>query len=301
MRDYSSAFESYQRWKGEAELLTAHHHFSCFGPESCYFLDPLRSSSPTPLRSSSQTPLRSSSTKTPLAKMPETRTIWLPTVIDRINISQIQRGGRKIVVIGIAGPPGCGKSTAALELQRLCEGELGARVFNIGLDGYHLPLSEVRRQDEAAGNDWENSLEYRRGCIETFANPDDNLVEKLAAVKEGSSHSVSFPTFDHAKGDPEENGAKYELSITGNISEVIIVEGLYLLTPAFGNVADLLDLAFFMDTPLEVCMERVRERNKCLPGYTVEEINVRVEKVDRVNAEYVIENSKKTGDALIIV
>jgi len=44
---------------------------------------------------------------------------------------------------------------------------------------------------------------------------------------------------------------------------------------------------------VDVCIERVKIRNQCIPGYTPEEIEVRCEKVDRVNAMTVMRSKDR--------
>ena len=61
----------------------------------------------------------------------------------------------------------------------------------------------------------------------------------------------------------------------------------------------MLDLKVFLDTPLGECLNRVKRRNLCLPGYTEEEILVRVDLVDRVNAEYVI-SAEREASVLVV-
>lgn len=62
---------------------------------------------------------------------------------------------------------------------------------------------------------------------------------------------------------------------------MVICEGLYLLHDRDGwdEVANAFDLKIFMNANLDECMRRVKIRNTCIPGYTPEEIAVRVEKV----------------------
>ena len=82
--------------------------------------------------------------------------------------------------------------------------------------------------------------------------------------------------------------------------EVVICEGLYLLHDGdgWGAVKGLLDYSIFLDSDLEVCVQRVKIRNQCIPGYTVEEILERAEKVDRVNAKIVLQ-SKPYADLIV--
>jgi hypothetical protein len=45
-------------------------------------------------------------------------------------------------------------------------------------------------------------------------------------------------------------------------------------------------------------MERLKARNRCIPGYTPEEIDVRVDAVDRANA-LVVERSRARADLVV--
>lgn len=53
-----------------------------------------------------------------------------------------------------------------------------------------------------------------------------------------------------------------------------------------------------MNADVDVCIERVKIRNQCIPGYTPEEIAERCEKVDRVNAMTVM-RSKARADVIV--
>jgi hypothetical protein len=53
-----------------------------------------------------------------------------------------------------------------------------------------------------------------------------------------------------------------------------------------------------MDVDIDKCIERVKFRNQCFPGYTPDEIDIRCEKVDRVNAWTVL-LSKNRADVIV--
>jgi hypothetical protein len=61
----------------------------------------------------------------------------------------------------------------------------------------------------------------------------------------------------------------------------------YLLHDKDGweHIQKFLDWTIFIEADVDVCIDRLKERNKCIPGYTPEQIEVRCEEVDRVNAE----------------
>ena len=64
------------------------------------------------------------------------------------------------------------------------------------------------------------------------------------------------------------------------------------------GVADCFDLTIFMNSNIDVCVERVKIRNQVIPGYSPEEISLRAEKVDRVNALTVL-RSKARADIVV--
>jgi uridine kinase len=64
------------------------------------------------------------------------------------------------------------------------------------------------------------------------------------------------------------------------------------------DVKEYFDYCIFMDADIDMCIERVKIRNQCIPGYTPDEIDIRCEKVDRVNAWTVL-RSKHRADIVV--
>ena len=145
----------------------------------------------------------------------------------------------------------------------------------IPADGYHHPLSTLRtfpNPDDAI---------YRRGAPDTFDVP--SLLRDVRRILLGDEDVVRVPGFDHSIGDPEPGAHAF----VRDRHDLVLVEGLYLLHDGDGwgsDLYELFDLRIFLNCDVDVCVDRLRVRNKCLPGYTAEEIDVRCEEVDRVNA-----------------
>jgi pantothenate kinase len=93
---------------------------------------------------------------------------------------------------------------------------------------------------------------------------------------------ITLPGFDHRRGDPEPDKHVFDR----HRHKVVVCEGLYLLHDQDGweDIAQVFDLKIYINSDLEVCLDRVKIRNQCIPGYTPEEIAERTEKVDRINA-----------------
>ncbi len=112
-------------------------------------------------------------------------------------------------LIGIAGPPGTGKSTVAAALCTKLQ-EAGRTVKVMPMDGFHL---DNRLLDQ-------RKLRHRKGAPETFdADGFCALIERAA-----SGAAVVYPVFDRTR-DIAIAGAGYVAQDT----EFVLVEGNYLL------------------------------------------------------------------------
>lgn len=174
-------------------------------------------------------------------------------------------------MVALAGMPGSGKTTSAAALARL----LGSSCLVMPMDGFHLPMAALRERDDAS------DAIYRRGAPDTFDAAAFQATLKDISAADGKKQ-VLVPGFDHAVGDPTEGDVRFERCR----HRIVLVEGLYLLHGADGweGTAGLFDYKIYLDVDIDVCIARVKERNKCIPGYTAEEIDARCDKVDRSNA-----------------
>lgn len=120
--------------------------------------------------------------------------------------------------------------------------------------------------------------------FDTFA-----LKRDLDRIRDGSEELIKLPAFDHSRADPEPDTHVFDR----HRHKIVICEGLWLMHDGDGweEIANMFDYRIYMDAPIDICVERVKIRNKCIPGYTPEEIEVRCELVDRVNMETVKKSS----------
>jgi pantothenate kinase len=190
-------------------------------------------------------------------------------------------------MVAIAATPGSGKSVSSFMLASMLE-EHGYPTMICPHDGYHYPLDYLRTFPDA------DDLVYRRGAPDTF-DP-HALLRDLDRVRNGTEEIIKFPAFDHAKGDPEPDTHIFDR----NRHKIVLCEGLYLLHDEDGweAIKWMFDYTIFMNADVDVCIERVKIRNQCIPGYTPEEIVVRCEKVDRINAMTVM-RSKYRADVIV--
>jgi pantothenate kinase len=188
-------------------------------------------------------------------------------------------------MVAIVGIPGSGKSTSSSILTGLLE-DVGCLLMPF--DGYHYPVKTLKKFEDP-----EDAI-YRRGAPDTFDVK--ALKNDLETMRFGDRNVVKVPGFDHAVGDPEPDAHTFDR----DEHRVIITEGLYLLHDEDGweEVKDYFDMTIFVNADVDVCVDRLKERNLCIPGYTAEEIEIRCDVVDRVNAEIV--NKSQARASLVV-
>ena len=162
------------------------------------------------------------------------------TYKDRINALR-NGGGRKI--LGIVGPPGCGKSTLAAALLEL----LGDDAVAVPMDGYHLANVELARLGRAG----------RKGAEDTFDSA--GYVSLLRRLKEQQANEIVYaPEFRREIEEPIANAIPVFPE-----TQLVITEGNYLLLDHghWAGVSELLDEIWYVDIDHSVRRERLVKRH----------------------------------------
>mmetsp|Transcript_17475 Transcript_17475/g.29019 ORF Transcript_17475/g.29019 Transcript_17475/m.29019 type:complete len:534 (-) Transcript_17475:26-1627(-) len=203
---------------------------------------------------------------------------WEPDLAEEIkeNLAKRSADGRPYM-IAVIGIPGSGKTTSCFSLSDLLDD-----CFVLPFDGYHLAMEELEKSPNS------EDLIYRRGAPDTFDPA--RLDKDLGRIRDSSEPIIQIPGFDHSLGDPEPNAHEFNR----DQHKVVLCEGLYLLhdDEQWDSLKKRFDMSIFVEANVDVCVERLKIRNLCIPGYTEEEIIVRVDLVDRTNAE-TVEKSKQ--------
>ncbi|QIQ02042.1 nucleoside/nucleotide kinase family protein [Streptomyces liangshanensis] len=167
----------------------------------------------------------------------------------RTGITALTARARRLAVpgrrrlLGIAGPPGAGKSTlAALLVERL-----GGLAVLVPMDGFHLAGAELERLGRAE----------RKGAPDTFdAAGYAALLARLRAPEPGAV--VYAPAFDRALEEPVAGSVAVPPEIP-----LVVTEGNYLLHDEgpWAPVRPLLDEVWFLDLDPEERVRRLVDRH----------------------------------------
>jgi pantothenate kinase len=193
----------------------------------------------------------------------------------------------KRIVIGVVGLPGSGKSTLAHQLVNAVNGRTNAKAaVALSMDGFHLTKATLAQFADPA------AALARRGSPWTF-DPAD-LADKLKQLRQNPDESITWPDFQHGVGDPVADAITVSPA-----TKLIIVEGLYLLHREHGwNLNGLLDECWYLDTPMDVAMERLVKRHMASWDFSREQALDRLAINDRLNADIVLQ-SRERADYLV--
>ena len=194
----------------------------------------------------------------------------------------IEAIGSKRVVIGVVGLPGSGKSTLSEKLVQSVNDHTKAKTaVALSMDGFHLTKATLAQFADPA------AALVRRGSPWTFDPA--GLASKLQQLRSNPAESITWPDFQHGVGDPITDA----ISVSPD-TKLIIVEGLYLLHRDHGwNLSGLLDECWYLDTPMDVAMERLVNRHMASWGFSREQALDRLAMNDRLNADIVLQSRER--------
>lgn len=151
--------------------------------------------------------------------------------------------GGKRKILGIVGPPGCGKSTLAQALLDV----LGERAVVVPMDGHHLASVELARLGRAA----------RKGAEDTFDSA--GYVALLRRLKAQHADEIVYaPQFRREIDEPVANA----IAVLPQTA-LVITEGNYLLLEHghWAALHGLLDEVWYVEVDHVVRRERLVQRH----------------------------------------
>jgi pantothenate kinase len=180
------------------------------------------------------------------------------------------------VIVGVAGPPGAGKSTLAAGLVAAAEARHGAgTAVVLPMDGFHL-ANEVL---EALGR------RQRKGAPDTFDG--DGFAAAVERVARRDEPVVYAPRFDRSREEAVAGAIPIDAA-----TRLVVVEGNYLLLAdePWSRAGRCLTEGWYLDTPAAVCDERLRARARRTYGPAGD---AWVEQVDRPNGRIVAASKRR--------
>lgn len=180
--------------------------------------------------------------------------------------------GTPATILGLAGPPGAGKSTLAAAILKYASQQIGqASVASVPLDGFHL--SNVQLQWLGRQN--------RKGAADTFDVR--GYIALLSRLRANAGEDIYAPDYDRRLHEP----IAARLCVPGT-ARLVVTEGNYLGLDRdpWSAVRNVIDHLWYVDAPDNLLLERLIARQMA-GGRHRAAAEAWVEQVDRPNIELV--------------
>ena len=181
-----------------------------------------------------------------------------------------------MLIIGIAGGSGSGKTTVVSKLISLLRKE---DFVVIPQDSYYKASSHLIAEEKLKHNfDHPDSIDF------------DLLIEQLSALKEG--RSVEQPVYSYitcSRSEPE--------TVHVNPARIIIVEGILIFTSQ--KLREMLDIMVYVDTDADDRLSRIVSRDTLERGKNVGQVLAGYEQTVKPMHLQFIEPSKRYADVIL--
>ena len=183
---------------------------------------------------------------------------------------------KKPLIIGIAGGTASGKTSISRHIQEMYDDVTSVRI--IRQDDYYKDQSEKTMEERVTTNyDHPSSIDT------------DLLVSHVTALMQGQA--IEKPVYDFV------NHTRADITETCNPSEVLILEGLFVLQDE--RVRNLLDIRVFVDTEADIRFIRRLLRDVQERGRSMDSVVNQYLSTVRPMHESFVEPSKKYADIII--
>ena len=191
--------------------------------------------------------------------------------VDALTGRALSLAARGRALLGIAGPPGAGKSALATAVAARAAATSSVAPVVVPMDGFHLAQRELERLGRAD----------RKGAPDTFDLA--GYLTLLRRLRDAGEGTVYAPAFRRDLEEP----------VAGAIpvppqARLVITEGNYLLLdePGWRDVPSLLDEVWYLDCDSEVRLEQLVARHVRF-GRSPGQARRWVERSDEANARLV--------------
>jgi pantothenate kinase len=200
-------------------------------------------------------------------------------LLQREAAALLARPGR--TVLGLSGGPGTGKSTIAQQLVP----RLGDVAAYVPMDGFHMKQAKLEA----------NGTVLDKGMPHTFEGA--AFADFLARLKSATS-GMSGPGYSRKIEDVVD-----EAFTVPATTRLLVVEGNYLLlaTAPWSRVRPLLDLAVYLEIPVEMVRARLMKRHAEEGLFTAERNRAHIERVDLVNYNTVLPSRARADIAIDLI
>ena len=194
-----------------------------------------------------------------------------------------QRAGVERLLVGIAGPPGSGKSTFASVLSAVVDASLSRpSCVVVGMDGWHFPNTYLVSHNTLMDGK-QTPLRQLKGIPESFDHASlSTFLEKIRRET-----TLSYPVYSREIHEPVSDAGRIEAH-----HHYILVEGNYLLLdrPPWSRIAELFDYTIFLRAPRPALLKGLRERH-LRGGKSEQETARHLLMVDERNIDLVLADS----------
>lgn len=207
----------------------------------------------------------------------EVEQIFQP-LLKKLTQKRQDKGSR--LVVYLAAPPGTGKTTLSLFLEKIYQESQSPFTFqSISLDGYHH-RREYLLNNHLTQNGRKVLLNDVKGCPETF-----DLTALTHNVQALQSQAVDWPVYDRRLHDVSEETLKVD-------ADIVLVEGNWLLLDEdnWRQLQEYCDFSIFIHAEEKLLKNRLIER-KMRGGLSREEAEAFYKSSDRMNVLRVLNHN----------
>lgn len=191
------------------------------------------------------------------------------------QLEKLQSEKKRRILVYLAAPPACGKSTLATFLQELSQ-EMGFdNLQAVGMDGFHYPNEYLDFHFVRGG-----LLRDVKGCPESF-----DLQKLTRYISATRREDMDWPEYDRSIHNPREHAKHIS-------ADIVLIEGNYLLLDEVGwkDLKQYCDYAIYIQAREALLENRLIER-KAKSTATRAEAEAFYKKSDQKNIQRVLANA----------